>query len=148
MQQIAQWRQGSGVIVHRSETVARIDALMTRLGEQTLIDVAEIPQLLIAADTLCNMGLWLTAHMTYAKQVYLDGRTLTADDFKIVPEGHTGGALNMVPAYVGYLLANAITGKTRAWMMGQGHCVAAIDAVNALVGNQGLEQAERSKALL
>ncbi|BFM10587.1 phosphoketolase [Simiduia litorea] len=145
MQDIAQWQQGSGVIVHRSETVARIDALMTRLGEQTLMDVVEIPRLLMAADTLCNMGLWLTAHMTYAKQVYLDGRTLTADDFKLVPEGHTGGALNMVPAYVGYLLANAISGKTRAWMMGQGHCVAAIDAVNALVGNQGLEQAERYK---
>ena len=46
------------------------------------------------------------------------------------PEGHTGGALNMVPAFVGYLLANALTGTTRGWLMGQGHCVAAIEAVN------------------
>jgi phosphoketolase len=41
--------------------------------------------------------------------------------------------MNMVPAYVGYLLANALTGKTRAWLMGQGKCIAAIDAVNAMV---------------
>jgi phosphoketolase len=82
-------------------------------------------------------------HMTYAKNVYLDGRPLVADDFKSSPEGHTGGALNMVPAYVGYLLANALCGRTRAWMMGQGHCVAAIDSVNVLLRNLEAEQDER-----
>ncbi|HYE92339.1 MAG TPA: hypothetical protein VEA38_15020, partial [Terriglobales bacterium] len=53
------------------------------------------------------------------------------------------GALNMVPAYVGYLLANALTRTTRAWLMGQGHCVAAVDATNLLVGNMTPAHAER-----
>jgi hypothetical protein len=66
--------------------------------------------------------------------VRLDGRALQAGDFKADPEGHTGGSLNMVPAYVGYLTANALSGVTRSWLMGQGHRVSAIDAVNLLVG--------------
>ena len=40
----------------------------------------------------------------------------------------------MVPAYVGYLLANALTGDNRDWSMGQGHCVAAVDAIQLLTG--------------
>ena len=73
----------------------------------------------------------------------LDGRPLGADDFKPHPEGHTGGALNMVPAYAGYLAVNALTDFTRAWIMGQGHCVAAVDSVNLLVGNMTPAHAER-----
>src|SRR3546814_7769207 len=46
-----------------------------------------------------------------------------------------GGSLNMVPAFVGYLAANALSATTRAWLMGQGHSVAAIEAVNALTGD-------------
>src|SRR3546814_2739590 len=73
--------------------------------------------------------------MTYSQRVRTDGATLGIDDFKTTPEGHTGGSLNMVPAYAGYLLMDSLDGVTRAWMMGQGHCVAAIDALNVLVGN-------------
>lgn len=51
--------------------------------------------------------------------------------------------MNMVPAYVGYLLANALTGKTRAWLMGHGNCIAAIDAVNVMVRNLEPEQDKR-----
>ena len=47
--------------------------------------------------------MWLVVHEVYARNVYLDGRDLQAEDFKADPEGHTGGSLNMVPAYVGYL---------------------------------------------
>jgi len=65
----------------------------------------------------------------------LDGRQLQASEFKREPEGHTGGALNMAIAYAGYLAANAAAGMTRAWLMGQGHSVAGVDAVNVLVGN-------------
>jgi phosphoketolase len=49
----------------------------------------------------------------------------------------------MVPAYVGYLTVNALTGLTRSWLMGQGHCVAAIDAVNVLVDNMSDAHAAR-----
>src|SRR5581483_4450752 len=52
-------------------------------------------------------------------------------------------SLNMVPACAAYLAANALTGVTRGWLMGQGHCVAAVDAVNLLVGNMTPAHAAR-----
>jgi phosphoketolase len=122
------WRAGRGAIRHRRETQERVRALGARGREDTWA-------LFEAADRVANAAMWLVVHQTYARTVHLDGRALAPDDFKPDPEGHTGGALNMVPAYVGYLLANALTGITRAWLMGQGHCVAAIDATNVLVGN-------------
>lgn len=137
------WRSGLGVIAHRADTRERVAALVTYLDVTGQCPAQRAWRLFAAADRLANMGLWLVAHMTYARQVALDGRALEAADFKLVPEGHTGGALNMVPAYVGYLLANALTGRTRAWMMGQGHCVAAIDAVNVLTRNLEPEQDAR-----
>lgn len=79
--------------------------------------------------------MWLVVHETYARNVYLDGRDLKAEGFKEKPEGHTGGSLNMVPAYVGYMAANTLTGLTRSWIMGQGHPVAAIDSTNLLLAN-------------
>jgi len=81
--------------------------------------------------------------MSYANKVYLDGRTLKNEDFKVDPQGHMGGSLNMVVAYAGYMAANALTGDTRAWLMGQGHCVAAIDAINLLLQNTSPAHAER-----
>lgn len=137
------WEQGYGVVQHTDETRPRIRALVGRLERQGSCTREQALTWLAAADRLCSMGLWLTAHMTYAKNVYLDGRQMQAGDFKESPEGHTGGALNMVPAYVGYLLANVLTGKTRAWLMGQGHCVAAIDSVNILMRNLDAEQNDR-----
>ena len=101
--------------------------------------------ILAAADRVANAALWLVAHMTYAQHVYLDGRNMEPGDFKPIPEGHTGGALNIVPAYVGYLAINSITGMTRSWLMGQGHCVAAIDATNLIVDNMTNAHAKRYK---
>ena len=137
------WHRGLGVIQHRDDTRERVAALVDYLDTTGQCPAQQAWRLFAAADRLCSMGLWLTVHMTYARQVWLDGRAMIAQDFKDVPEGHTGGALNMVPAYVGYLLANALSGRTRAWMMGQGHCVAAIDAVNLLTRNLEPEQQER-----
>ena len=137
------WSQGFGVIHHDFLTRDRISDLLAELAADGTCTVAQATLLLKAADRLCNAAMRQVAHMTYARQVYLDGRPLAQSDFKPQPEGHTGGALNMVPAYVGYLLANALTGTTRSWLMGQGHCVAAIDAVNVLLGNTDAAQAER-----
>ncbi len=137
------WRNGTAVIRHTELTAQRITALVDDLDRRGSCRAASAWQMLTAADRLCSMGMWLTVHMTYARRVYLDGRPLNSDDFKENPEGHTGGALNMVPAYVGYLLANALSGKTRAWLMGQGHSVAAIEAVNCLVQNLDGDQATR-----
>jgi phosphoketolase len=140
----AQWAEGYGVIQHDALTQLRIAALAERTsvaggtaGRVSLL------QCLMAADRLASAGLWLVAHMTYARRMRRDGDSLPADAFKPTPEGHTGGSLNMVPAYVAYLLANAVSGFTRGWVMGQGHCVAAVDAVNLLVGNVHPAHAER-----
>lgn len=140
----ARWRQGHGAITHRPETLERVADLLPRLvATGHIATVDEGLDILIAADRLASTGMWLTVHMTYARQVYRDGRPLAAGDFKADPQGHTGGALNMVPAYAGYLALNALTGFTRGWLMGQGHCVAAIDACNLLIGNLSPEHARR-----
>src|SRR5690554_3614 len=130
------WAAGHGVIRHAPVTVQRIADLLEQRATGPGQRRAWLERL-AAADRLACMGMWLVAHMTYARRVRLDGTPLVAADFKPNPEGHTGGALNMVPAYVGYLAANAMEGLTRSWLMGQGHCVAAIDAVNLLVDNMG-----------
>lgn len=137
----ARWRNGYGPFVHQPETQAAVYRLAHQLvqaGRQP--NLASVYQLLYAIDRLASAGLWLVVHMTYAQRLYLDGRPLAAEDFKVSPEGHTGGSLNMVPAYAGYLGLNALTGQTRGWTMGQGHCVAAIDALNLLTGNLHPEQ--------
>jgi phosphoketolase len=132
----ARWAAGYGAIQHTVETQARVYEMAWQLearGERG--DGVALFDLLHAADRICSAAMWLVVHQTYAQNVYLDGRQLEASDFKPNPEGHTGGALNMVPAYVGYMTVNAITGLTRAWAMGQGHTVAAIDSVNILLDN-------------
>ena len=130
------WLSGHGPIAHRDETVERIEKLVARLVAEGLVaDEATTYTLLAAADRLSCVAMNVVAHMTYARRIDLSGASLSAENFKPTPEGHTGGSLNMVQAFVGYLLANALTGSTRGWIMGQGHCVAAIEAVNALTGD-------------
>lgn len=130
------WQLGYGPIKHADETVQRIDALLaSRAGDARLTDSNTAWALLAAADRISCVAMNVVAHMTYARRFDPSGTALGADDFKPAPEGHTGGALNMVPAFVGYLLANALTATTRGWIMGQGHSVAAIEAINALTGD-------------
>jgi phosphoketolase len=140
----ADWAEGYGVIRHDPLTQVRVHAWVDELAARGCVrDAGEAYRRLRAADRVASAGMWLVAHMTYARRVRADGAPLAAEDFKEHPEGHTGGSLNMVPAYVGYLLMNALDGFTRAWLMGQGHCVAAIDAVNLLVGNMLPAHAQR-----
>ena len=126
-----QWRKGYGPIQHSAETADRIAGL----AASTPLDADRLYSLLAAADRLACAAMWTVVHMTYARRVDLSGTPLPADAFKSTPEGHTGGSLNIVPAFVGYLAANTITATTRSWLMGQGHCVAAIEAINALTGD-------------
>ncbi len=140
----ARWQAGHGPIAHRAETVDRIGTLVARLvADRRVADEDIAYALLAAADRVACMAMTVVAHMTYARRIDLAGRPLDAADFKPIPEGHTGGSLNMVPGFVGYLLANALTGTTRGWLMGQGHCVAAIEAVNALTGDVSRHQRGR-----
>jgi len=138
------WAEGFGVIQHNIETQARVFQMADRLkagGVQG--DGIPLFDLLYALDRITSAAMWVVVHETYARNVYLDGRELTAADFKPQPEGHTGGSLNMVPAYAGYMAINAITGNTRSWVMGQGHCVSAIDTVNLMLNNMTPSHAER-----
>ena len=140
----ATWSAGYGVIAHDPLTQTRVWEMVEELvAAGRLPDRATGYRRLMAADRLASAGMWLVAHMTYAQRVRLDGAALEAADFKRAPEGHTGGSLNMVPAYVAYLAMNALDGRTRGWMMGQGHCVAAVDGLNALVGNMTTAHAQR-----
>lgn len=136
------WANGYGVIRHTRETEQWVKQTLQLLQARGA-KVEPLLDLLCAADKLANAAMWLVVHMTYANQVNIDGKPLSREQFKDNPQGHTGGSLNMVPAYVGYMLANALSGVTRAWLMGQGHAVAAIDSVNLLLDNMRTEHAER-----
>jgi phosphoketolase len=138
------WVATSGPIEHTPETQARVFQMAQKLQAMGVRgDGPDVFEVLHAADRITAAGMWLVVHETYAKNVYLDGRELKTEDFKDEPEGHTGGALNMVPAYTGYMAANAISAETRAWVMGQGHVVAAIDSVNLLLDNMTKDHADR-----
>lgn len=140
-QSIKKWQQGYGPIQHSEETSQSIAQMAQRLvdsGAQPSLDA--VYDKLIALDRLTAAAMWVVVHMTYANRVHLDGTALEAQDFKAQPEGHTGGALNMVPAYAAYMTLNALTGETRGWLMGQGHSVAAVDAINVLLNNLHPEQ--------
>eukprot|EP00898_Chlorokybus_atmophyticus_P005652 jgi/Chlat1/6088/Chrsp40S05668 len=133
----AKWAEGYGVIKHSEETQAQVYDLAQKLQQKAGSNYSEEQffGLLHALDRITSAAMWLVVHLTYADKVHLDGHGLAPDEFKSTPDGHTGGSLNMVPAYVGYFGANAIAGITRSWTMGQGHCVAAIDSVNLLLDN-------------
>lgn len=134
--QFAEWAKGYGVIRHTDRTQVRIYELCdSPLVRKESGGRRAVMRRLVAADRIASAAMWLVAHMSYAYNVYPDGRKMSAADFKRDPQGHMGGSLNMAIAYVGYLAANALSGITRSWVMGQGHCVAAIDAANLIVGN-------------
>lgn len=75
--------------------------------------------------------------MTCARRVRLDGMALEPDDFKVKPEGRTGGALNLVPGYTAYLALNALAGEN-PWLA---------DGAGALCGGgRGAESVDRQPA--
>lgn len=138
------WARGVGVIRHTDETQVRVFDLCQQLHcMNRFSDFEDALAVFAAADHLANAAMWLVVHMTYASTVRLNGSELKPEEFKLNPQGHTGGSLNMVPAYIGYMAANTLGGITRSWLMGQGHCVSAIDSVNVLLRNLHAEQAER-----
>ncbi|MBM3105835.1 xylulose 5-phosphate 3-epimerase [Pseudomonas sp. V1] len=141
------WARGYGVITHTDETQVRVfDLCQQLLCAGRYPDLDAVLAVFRAADHLASAAMWLVVHMTYARRVDLAGGELAPEDFKENPQGHTGGSLNMAPAYVGYMAANVLAGHTRSWLMGQGHCVAAIDSVNVLLRNLYPEQAGRYSA--
>ncbi len=126
------WVRGTKIIRHAPNVVRQAKILAPALNGAT---AARFADLLWAADRIASAAMRITAHMTYATRVDAKGRALGKGDFKRTPEGHLGGSLNVAIAYAGYMAANALSGITRGWLLGQGHCVAGIEAVNVLTGN-------------
>ncbi|MBS0297112.1 MAG: xylulose 5-phosphate 3-epimerase [Proteobacteria bacterium] len=137
------WRQGFGPFSHRPRTAERAAELVSRLADNDPKAADRAWSILAAADRLASAAMWLVAHMTYVRAVDPNGAPLPAEAFKPDPQGHTGGSLNMAIAYAGLLAADALSGTRRRWLMGQGHCVAAIEAVNLLTGRLSAQQVER-----
>ena len=128
------WARGYGVITHDDATQVgayELAELLISRGQEA--GLQWVLKRLQAADHVASAAMLLVVHLTYARSVDLTRGPLQAIDFKPSHEGC--GSLNMLHAYVGYLLANVLTGTTRSWSMGRGHCAAAIEAVNVLVGN-------------
>ena len=124
----ARWAAGYGPIRHSDLVQVRVAEMVSLLAQRGQCgDGLPAYELLYAVDRITSAAMWLVVNQTYARNVYLDGRPLACEDFKPSPDGHTGGSLNMVPAYAAYMAINALTGHTRAWVMGQGHAVSAID---------------------
>lgn len=133
--EMADWATGYGVIEHQPATQVQVSLMADSLLQKGLIPhQGYFYERLKALDCLTRQAMWLVVHMSYAQRVYLDGRDLPPEDFKQQPRGNVGGALNMVPAYAGYMAVNHLTGISRDWIAGQGHSVAAFDALQLLTG--------------
>lgn len=138
----AHWGAGLGPLQHAPETRAAVYRLAHQLVQAGLQpDTAAVYRLLAALDRLTVHGMRMVVHMAYACRLHPQGQELAAADFKEDPQGHMGTALNMVPAYAAYMALNALTGETRGWLTGLGFSVAAIDALNVLLGNTHAGQA-------
>ncbi|MGM0632858.1 MAG: hypothetical protein ACQETO_06745 [Pseudomonadota bacterium] len=109
--------------------------LADRLAEKSVESPCEVVSLVCAADRLCRAARWLLLHLAHARCVRLDGTALPHEEIKTRPRFRPDEAMSLVPAYVGYLLANALTGTTRSWAVDQHHEPAAVLAVDALTGN-------------
>ena len=138
------WMLGRPPRLRDSTTVHRVDEMAKRLtGRRAWPDEESIYRVLAAADRLTSAAMWLVLHMGYALRVDGIGAPLRARDFRSEPVRYMGASLGLVPAFVGYLTANILSGRTRSWVMDQGRRAAAIEAVNALTGDVSFRQKGR-----
>ena len=130
------WRPGYGPLLRDRITVQRVDEMVSQLTRRRVWpDDESIYRVLAAADRLTSAAMWLVLHMVYARRVDVTGAPLGAQDFKHEPVGRIADALQIVPAFIGYLTANVLSGRTRSWVIDSECCVAAIEAVNTLTGD-------------
>jgi phosphoketolase len=130
------WRLGYGPLLRDPITVHRVDDMASQLTKPRVWpDNESIYRVLAAADRLTSAAMWLVLHMGYARRVDVTGAPLRARDFKDEPVGRVADALQVVPAFIGYLTANVLSGRTRSWVMDSGCCGVAIEAVNTLTGD-------------
>src|SRR5262245_2711655 len=86
-----EWAAGYGVIQHNLDTQRRVFGLADEFAKRNLD--TPLFEVLAAADRVASAGMWLVVHSTYARVAPLEGRALSAEEFKPDPQGHTGGSL-------------------------------------------------------
>ena len=129
------WTLGHGPLLRDRLTVHRVKVMASQLtGRRAWPDSESVYRVLAAADRLTSAAMWLVLHMGFANRVDVTGAPLRAEDFRKVPAGPMAASLRMVPAVVGYLTANVLSGRTRSWVMGQVHGLTAMEAVDVLTG--------------
>lgn len=130
------WRRGYGPIERRPETVAMTEAMVERLVRRgAWPEDEDVYRVLAAADRLASAAMWLVLHMTRARQIDVTGAALSPDAFRSDPFDRMHGSLSMAAAYAGHLAANVLSGVTRLSVVGEGLCVAAVEAIHALTGD-------------
>jgi phosphoketolase len=140
----ASWAAGYGTIQHRDRTQVRVRDMADLLVEQAAESQPdEVFELLAAADRIASAAMWLIFQMSFARRVSLEESDSSPADLKAAGRHFPSDYLQMALAYTGYLAANALTGKTRSWVMAQAHCAPAIEVVNLLTGNLNEAQQKR-----
>ncbi len=125
------WARGYELVRHSLETQERVFRMAEQLAARNITGNGfPVFDVLAAADRLASgaMALVLQQTCAQAKPVL---RTDSVPSATGIPD-QAAGALNMVPAYVGYLSINALTGRIHPWIMEGGHGAAAVDAVDRL----------------
>jgi hypothetical protein len=125
------WARGYELVRHSIESQERVFRMAEQLAARNITGNGfPVFDVLAAADRLASsaMALVLQQSCAQAKPVLWTDSVPSATG---IPD-HAAGALSMVPAYVGYLAINALTGRIHPWIIEGGHGAAAVDAVDRL----------------
>lgn len=125
------WARGYELVRHRFDTQERVFRMAEQLAARQISgNGLPVFDVLAAADQLASsaMVLILQETCTQANPSLGDSGVTSAKGDPIPATG----ALNMVAAYVGYLSINALTGRTRPWVIEGEKGTVAVDAVDRL----------------
>lgn len=137
------WAAGYGILHHCVETQARVFRLAELFAERDV--EAPLFTILSAADRVNCAATWIAVNAALARRAHLDGGPLHAPELRLRSpwEGDWSRSLLPIPAYVGYLAANAISGITRGWALRPEAGRTGLDAVDLILGNFDPDLAQR-----
>jgi hypothetical protein len=131
------WARGYELVRHHFDTQERVFRMAEQLAARHISGNGfPVFEVLAAADQLASSAMALILQETCTQANPSTGGS-GVTSAKGVPI-HATSALNMVPAYVGYLSINALTGRTRPWVMEGEAAVDAVDRLRAAVADAHL----------
>jgi hypothetical protein len=131
------WASGYGPLHHGIETQARLFELRGKLPERA--PAGSMFGVLGAADRIASASMWLVAHALCVSEQG-ENRFQRGLSNECLDR-----ALAMVPAFTGYLAANAISGDSaRGCFVRRGCSREAVEAVNFILCNLGPDETEGS----